>query len=53
MEEANYIITAITTVLAVYAFVTALLLFVAQTENYNRVSLFGQKKGNRAWLVLL
>lgn len=52
MEDANYIITAITTVLAVYAFVTALLLFVAQTENYNRVSHFWKQKGNRAWLVL-
>ena len=52
MEEANYIITAITTVLAVYAFVTALLLFVAQTETYNRVSHFWKQKGNRAWLVL-
>ena len=43
---------ALTLVFAIYAFITALLLFVAQTENYNRVSHYWRKKGNRAWMVV-
>ena len=45
-------INALSLVIAIYAFITALLLFVAQTENYNRISHYWKKKGNRAWLVI-
>lgn len=44
--------SALTLVFAIYAFITALLLFVAQTENYNRVSHYWRRKGNRAWVVV-
>ena len=46
-------ISAISLVLAIYAFVTALLLFVAQTENYNRISHYWLQKKDRAWMVII
>ena len=46
------IIADLSLVLALYAFVAALLLFVAQTENYNRVAYYWKKKGNHAWMAL-
>ena len=52
MSIATEVINAISLVLALYAFVTALLLFVAQTENYNRVSHYWMQKGERAWIVI-
>ena len=44
-------VDALALVFAIYAFITALLLFVAQTENNNRVSHYWIRKGNRAWIV--
>jgi hypothetical protein len=46
-------VSAISLVLAIYAFVTALLLFVAQTENYNRISHYWVQKKGRAWMVIV
>ena len=43
---------ALTLVFAIYAFIAALLLYIAQTENYNRVSHYWMKKRDRAWVVL-
>ena len=45
--------SAISLILALYAFVTALLLFVAQTENYNRISHYWLQKRGRAWMVIV
>ena len=47
-------IIALSLVLAIYAFVIALLLFVAQTETYNRVYCYRKlkKKNSIAWVVI-
>lgn len=46
------IISAMSFVLAIYAFIAALLLFVAQTENYNRVSFYWGRWKKRVYVAV-